>query len=75
MTPTDLIRIGEALFGTRWRTALANAIGMSRRHLHRLEAGEWPVTNDVAAKIRGLAKARISGIRSALKPGGGRVIE
>jgi hypothetical protein len=53
-----LERIGRALFGSRWQKELAEAIGMSERHMHYLAAGERPVSLERAAQLRDLVVRR-----------------
>ena len=44
---TLLAEIGEALYGERWQTALAQDLGMADRTVRRWVAGESPVPDHV----------------------------
>lgn len=55
MTPEDLAAIGLKLFGPRWQTALAHAIGVTPRQMRRLKAGEDAIRPAVAERVQSLA--------------------
>jgi len=40
MTPAELARLGRALYGPRWQTALARAVGVTSRTVRRWLAGD-----------------------------------
>lgn len=62
MTPDQsrdhLIRAGEALYGARWQTRLAEDLRMSDRHMRRLASGSAEVPPNFMAELRGLLMAR-----------------
>lgn len=43
MTADLLRRAGEALWGSRWQTAMAEALDVSERTVRRWASGEYPV--------------------------------
>ncbi|MGD9613820.1 MAG: hypothetical protein AB7H90_01335 [Alphaproteobacteria bacterium] len=51
MTPETLRRIGEILWGERWFTALATALGVSQRTVRRWASGTYPVPHEWHAPI------------------------
>lgn len=51
MTPADLTRIGEACFGTYWKTELARELGVSVATMRNL-VGAWRSTTGPADKYR-----------------------
>jgi len=55
ITPAEFIATGELLFGSRWRTPMAKALGLSDRIIRYYQSGERPISPAIAAKIRGLA--------------------
>jgi DNA-binding transcriptional regulator YiaG len=58
--------IGEALYGPRWRTELARALGVAERTVRRWEAaGELP--EGYRPEVRDLVQKRIASLR-ALSP-------
>jgi len=52
MTPVELIALGERLYGTRWKTPLAQALGLRRESVSRLAHGHAPISRQVAAALR-----------------------
>lgn len=60
-----LSHIGSALYGPRWQSELARALGVSGRHMRRwVAAGEIPQA--YAPAIRALIQERIRLLRSLL---------
>ncbi len=56
---TALLRqAGEALYGPRWQSALAKALGMSDRHMRRLAAGQADVNAGMTADLASLCRER-----------------
>lgn len=43
MTPQELHEVGVALFGEKYRAALARLLGVSKRRLMRMVAGKAPI--------------------------------
>ncbi|RJO72832.1 MAG: hypothetical protein C4523_02355 [Myxococcales bacterium] len=66
MTPTELRRIGEALYGRQWVTAMARDLGISRRTLHRRASGARPIPETMRAELLVIAKRRWQGIEDVL---------
>jgi hypothetical protein len=69
MSPAEFIAAGELLYGSQWRTPLANALGYSRRMLRYYEFGERQIPENVAVGVRGLADLGPVGslVRSSVK--------
>ncbi len=55
MTPDRLRSCGEALYGERWQSALATALGVTDRTVRRWVSGENEPPESVVAEIRDLA--------------------
>ena len=66
MTPTELRTIGEALYGPRWQTSLADDLGVAGRTVRYWLSGDRTISAGVAADIRALAEQRAASIRAAL---------
>ena len=66
MTPSDLRIIGEALYGPRWQTPLADDLGVASRTVRAWLSGDRTISAGVAADIRALAEQRADSIRAAL---------
>lgn len=58
MTPQDLTRLGELLFGNDWRRRLARALEVDRRTLYRWVDGEHPVPPGVWPDIATLCRQK-----------------
>lgn len=63
MTPTDLRRIGEALYGERWQTPLANALGVADRTVRRWVAGDSAIPDGVRDDLAALLANRATELR------------
>jgi helix-turn-helix protein len=67
MTDAELIRaIGEALFGTRWQTALADALGVTTRTIRRWLTGEDQPRPGVWRELHALLTERGQQMRELL---------
>ncbi len=62
MTQYDLHKIGEALYGERWQTALAKALGISPRYVRSWLQGRAPVPQHRVEQIRDLCGKRMAEI-------------
>ena len=62
MTPTQLEQAGAVLFGPRWQTDLARALGVSDRSMRRWANGANPLPDGLRAEILELLRARITEI-------------
>ena len=71
MTPRQLKTLGELLYGRRWKTYLADDLGVDRRTVMCWFQKEWTMPAARARAIAGLASKRIVAIRAALKAKGG----
>ena len=59
MTDHPLIAaVGEALYGSRWQSEMARAIGVADRTMRRWVAGTHPVPAGVYAQLLELLRAR-----------------
>ena len=58
MTSAELAAAGRALYGERWQSPLARALGLSDRHMRRLVAGERAITEETALAIERLLARR-----------------
>ena len=71
MSPANalLVQAGEALYGPRWQTDMANALGVSDRTMRRWVANEpvgWNVIADVE-RLLGGRKSAIDQILATIK--------
>lgn len=71
MTPRQLKTLGELLYGRRWKTYLANDLGVDRRTVMCWAQKEWTMPAARARAIVGLANKRVVAIMAALKVNGG----
>ncbi len=55
MTPADLRKIGEALYGPCWQTKLARALPVTTRTIRYWLSGKRKIRPVVAERIRSLA--------------------
>jgi Helix-turn-helix len=67
MTPAGLVQIGIALFGPRWQTDLAAAIGVSKRAVGRWVVGEFTISPETADAVLALARRRHDEIDRLIK--------
>jgi hypothetical protein len=58
MTRIELIEIGEALYGTRWQSALSSALGTNARSLRRWLSGQNEIPDSVETDIRALLEIK-----------------
>lgn len=71
MSPDTLARIGVALYGAQWQSALARDLGVSDRSMRRWASGAFPVPVDVPAELRTIVDAHIAelvAVRAILIP-------
>lgn len=66
MIPSSFCAAGEALYGPRWHSSLAEALSVDRRTIRRWANGEWAVPEGAAEDIRKLLAERQSAIRKLL---------
>lgn len=70
MSRADLARIGEALYGPRWQSELARALGVSDRTMRRWAAGDYApppgARDDLAALLRA-RRAELGSLLAALR--------
>lgn len=58
MSPDLLREIGEALYGERWQTPLAQALGVAVRTMQRWAAGTQPIRESLRDDLRPLLTSR-----------------
>jgi hypothetical protein len=56
MTPDELAQGGERLYGPRWQTSLARALGVNPRILRRWVSGRYTIPEAVAEDIAALVE-------------------
>lgn len=54
MTPALLREAGEVLYGPRWQSELARALGVTDRTVRRWDAGEFSIPPEVVDQLRRL---------------------
>lgn len=52
MTPDELRSAGEAIFGSRWQTALARMLGVDPSSVRKMLHGSRPITTAMSRHIR-----------------------
>lgn len=67
MSPDLLRRIGEALYGERWQSALAAELGIADRSLRYWLAGRSPIPPTIKEELRGLLQANHGEIGELLR--------
>lgn len=70
MTPVLLREAGEALYGPRWQSELARALGVSDRTVRRWAAGSFAVPAGVWTTIGDMLRERgvaLASVRRRLK--------
>jgi hypothetical protein len=58
MSPDELRKIGEGLYGKRWQTALARTLPVSSRSVRYWLSGKHPIREVIAERIRGLGTGK-----------------
>jgi len=67
MTPRQLKTLGELLYGQRWKTYLANDLGVDHRTVMCWVQKEYTMPFAQARAVKELANKRIVEIRAAVK--------
>jgi len=65
MTSTELSVIGERLYGARWQTSLAAALGVNARTLRRWISGQNAIPDSVAGDVATLLRIATKGKEQA----------
>lgn len=60
MSPAELARVGEALYGARWQTEMATALAVSDRSVRRWAAGDIEPPPYVARTLAEIVAGRIA---------------
>ena len=66
MTAADLRALGEALYGSRWKSELARALGIHLSTLRNWTSGHQRVPPARVLEIRALAERRVQAAIAAL---------
>jgi DNA-binding transcriptional regulator YiaG len=66
LTPRDLRTVGEALFGERWQSALAEALSVNDRTVRRWVAGDIAPPTGIAESLLRIARSRSGEINKAV---------
>nr|WP_088258638.1 adhesin [Fimbriiglobus ruber] len=56
MTPEELRKAGETLFGQKWQTALARVLPVNPRTVRRWLSGDRKIHPAIAARIKSLGR-------------------
>jgi hypothetical protein len=67
ITPDLLRRVGEALYGERWQSALAADLNIADRSMRYWLAGRSPIPPAVRDEVRGLLQANQAEIGALLR--------
>lgn len=65
MKPSAFVEIGEALYGSRWSTALARDLGVTYRTVVNWRQGVTPFPSDIVDRLRPIVRSRIEGAERA----------
>lgn len=58
MTPARFSQIGELLYGTQWRTALAVELAVAERTVRRWAAGNNPIPDGIDSDLATLCRTK-----------------
>lgn len=67
MTPDALAYVGTLLWGENWRKGLVENTGLSRTHLARVLAGEYPLPEGIQPKLKTLVARRIRDLNEVFR--------
>jgi transposase-like protein len=68
VTNLDKIRLlGEALYGERWRRAVARDLGVDPRIVQRWTSGEYEPNDGHLADLKAIASQRLTAIKDAMR--------
>lgn len=65
MKSSAFVEIGEALYGSRWATALARDLGVTYRTVVNWRSGRTPFPSDIVDRLRPIVRSRIEGAERA----------
>ena len=57
MTPEELRKLGEGIYGARWQSALAAKLKVTTRSIRRWLSGQHKISEPVAMAIKSLSSA------------------
>ena len=66
VSPTDLASIGAALYGPRWQTELARALGVSDRTIRRWVSGATAIPVGTIDRLRDIGRNRLVDVATAI---------
>jgi len=64
--PNLITQYGRALYGARWQSLMAEALGVNERTVRRWGKGEFEPPDGVYEDLRKLARAKIADLRAML---------
>jgi len=70
LTPTQLERVGIALYGARWQTDLARDLAVADRSVRRWASGQNPIPASLVGELLVLVEQRavdLAGVADMLK--------
>lgn len=65
MSPAVFSQVGEALYGARWKTALASDLGVTYRTIQNWCLGVSSFPDDLVVRLRPVVRSRIEGAERA----------
>lgn len=65
MSPSVLAQVGQALYGRRWKTALASDLKVTYRTVQNWCTGASPFPDTVVSRLRLIVRSRIEGAERA----------
>lgn len=64
--PNLITQYGRALYGARWQSLMAEALGVNERTVRRWGKGEFEPPDGVYEDLRKLVRAKIADLRAML---------
>jgi len=66
MDPEIFCMVGEALYGSHWRSAIARDLSVADRTVRRWTAGRTPIPEGISTELRTLCETRTADIKAAM---------
>jgi len=67
MTPQQIVTLARLLFGSRYATDTARALGVSRECVVRWAKGDWSPAPAKVEALKAIAAQRVTDIRKAMR--------